>query len=54
MRFIADVRVDETRYAELKVDREMVRKGGYLIQVTDISYNFGEESDLVELFLIPF
>ena len=32
-----DMRVDEPRQAELKVDVEMVPKGGGILQVMDIS-----------------
>ena len=36
-----DVRVDEQRQEDLKVDEEMIPKGEDPIQVTDIPYNFG-------------
>ena len=46
--------VDNPLHVELKVDGEMIPKGEDLSQVTDISYNFGEESDSVVGFWLPF
>ena len=48
------MRLDEPRQTELKVDGEMVPKGEDLSQVTDISYNFEEGSDLAGGFWLPF
>ena len=52
--FAPDLYVDEPRHIEFKVDGKMVPKGEDLSKVTDMSYKFGKELDLVGGLWLPF